>query len=239
MTDSDVQTAEWTAVPGYYCEVTDGQPDGNGQARSIDRKTANGRQVKGTVLAQRLSNRGYPVVDVYDYQGARFTRTVHSLQMLAFEGPPPPGQQVRHYNDVSTDNRWAPGGEASCGPGKPGNLVHGTEKQNRLDGMRNNPAAPPRPVRLCGCGQPVTQGSKSRCHDCVVAVGVDGAELLRMGYTPGAAAVELEYPSADGLVRLAVKYGGHTELPPAQPGLSQRVRTTVRNWLRFGRGDSK
>jgi hypothetical protein len=238
MTDSDVQTAEWTAVPGYYCEVTDGQPDGNGQARSIDRKTANGRQVKGTVLAQRLSNRGYPVVDVYDYQGARFTRTVHSLQMLAFEGPCPPGQQVRHYNDVSTDNRWAPGGEASCGPGKPGNLVHGTEKQNRIDGMRNSPAAPKPPPRLCEPhGNPVARGSKSRCHECVVEMGKDGAELLRMGLSREAAAAELEYPSPDGLWNLAVKYGGYVEPPPPRPRLSHRVITTVRSRLRRSRSD--
>ena len=34
------------------------------------------------------------------------------------------------WSDLSTDNRWAPGGEMNCGPGKPGNLVCGTPKEN-------------------------------------------------------------------------------------------------------------
>ena len=241
MTQGDVQTAEWTAVPGYYAEVTDGQPDGRGQARSVDRQAQGGRRVTGRVLSQRISSRGYVLVDVYNHEGVRETKTLHSLQMLAFEGPCPPGKQVRHYDDVSTNNRWAPGGEANCGPGKPGNLVYGTPKENIADGMRNNPAAAKPPPRLCvPHGVPVTRGSSTRCHECVVQLGRAGATLLRAGHSREDAANALAYSSPDGLYKLAVKYGGYTELPPAgPPRRSRRVMATVRHWLRFGRGDSR
>lgn len=74
-------------------------------------------------------------------------------------------------------------------------------------------------------------------------MGVDGAELLRQGYTPEEAAAELEYASASGLVKLAMKYGNleiadpDFKVAPPTLKLSQRVMTTVRHWLRFARGD--
>ena len=47
------------------------------------------------------------------------------------------------WSDLSTDNRWAPGGEMNCGPGKPGNLVCGTPKENaeRADAAGHAPHA--------------------------------------------------------------------------------------------------
>ena len=140
MTDSDTRTEEWTAIPGYFAEVTD-----DGQMRSVDRVLQGGRAVTGRVLATRVSNRGYVLVNVYDHDGVRQTRTVHTLMLLAFEGPLPRGMQARHWNDISDDNRWAPGGEANCGPGKPGNVIYGTRKQNDADRLRNNPEGIPRP----------------------------------------------------------------------------------------------
>jgi hypothetical protein len=123
MTDSDVQTVvEWTAIPGYYGELTK-----DGQVRSIDRKLVNGRQVRGRELARRISNRGYVLVDLYDYEGFRCTRTVHSLQLLTFVGPCPPGRETRHLNDIPYDNRW------------PENLCYGTPGENAADKVRNAP----------------------------------------------------------------------------------------------------
>jgi NUMOD4 motif len=249
MTANDPAAGSWKPIPGFsFYEASTGQPDGRGEIRSVDRTLPGGRRCKGQVLAARLSNSGYPQVNLRDDQGARQTRPVHSLMMLAHEGPCPPGKQVRHYNDISDDNRWAPGGEANCGPGKPGNLIYGTPKQNRDDRHRNSPPAPKPPPRLCACGQPVTKGSAKRCHDCVVQMGVDGAELLRAGLSREAAARQLEYPSPDGLVRLAVRYGGFesADLAPDlaakggtgtgdSAGLSRRVMVTVRRWLRRGR----
>ncbi len=69
------------------------------------------------------------------------TVSVHVLVMAAFEGPCPPGLQVRHWNDDPLDNRWAPGGEAGCRAGL-GNLVYGTPKQNAADKLRNRRRLP-------------------------------------------------------------------------------------------------
>lgn len=225
----------WKPIPGYFAEAST-----HGNFRSVDRTLANGTKRKATSLATTVSNRGYVLVKVYDHDGVRQTRTGHSLVLLAHEGECPPGMEVRHWNDVSDDNRWAPGGEASCGPGKPGNLLYGSKKQNRADGLRNTPPAPKPPPRLCEPhGRPVARGSKSRCHDCVAEVGIQGARLLRDGLSKEAAAAEIGYPSPDGLVTLAVKYGGHAPSPEpvtaaASPRWSQRVMTTVRGWLRRG-----
>jgi hypothetical protein len=121
VTVSDEITETWTAVPDYFCEVTT-----RGQARSVDRVLPGGRRVQGKLLAQRRSNRDYPIVDVYNYDGRRVTRTVHSLQMLAFAGPCPPGQETRHLDGNKEHNFWAP----AC---PPGNLVYGTKEENAAD----------------------------------------------------------------------------------------------------------
>jgi hypothetical protein len=136
VTASDERTETWQSIPGFSSyEASD-----RGGIRSVDRVLAGGRRCKGQVLAQRLSTRGYPQVNLNADDGTRQTREVHALMMAAFEGPCPPGRQVRHWNDVPTDNRWAPGGEANCGPGRPGNLVYGTPKQQWDDKLRNVPA---------------------------------------------------------------------------------------------------
>jgi hypothetical protein len=125
-------------------EATDGQPDGRAQVRSIDRVLAGGRRCKGQRIAQSLSTRGYPRVTIRDDDGVRHTIEVHALVMMAHEpGPCPPAfYQVRHWNDVSTDNRWAPGGEAAILAGGPGNLVYGDAKQQWDDKLRNRPSPP-------------------------------------------------------------------------------------------------
>lgn len=126
-------------IPGYSsCIAGD-----RGDIASIDRTLPDGRRRTGQVLKSRASNRPtgpgakYRLMNVTDDDGQRQTCTVHWLQMLAFEGPAAAGEQTRHYNDVPDDNRWAPGGEANCGPGKPGNLVRGTQPQNEADKARN------------------------------------------------------------------------------------------------------
>ena len=93
----------------------------------------------GKALAQRPSTRGYPQVNLNADDGTRQTREVHADDG-GVRGPVTPGRQVRHWNDIPTDNRWAPGGEANCGPGRPGNLVYGTPKQQWDDKLRNVPA---------------------------------------------------------------------------------------------------
>jgi hypothetical protein len=150
MTASDVQAGTWAPCgpPFTSYEASDGQPDGFARVRSVDRTLAGGRRCKGQRIAQSLSTRGYPKVTIRDDDGNRVTIEVHALVMMAHEpGPRPPGAQVRHWNDESTDNRWAPGGEAAILAGGPGNLVYGDAKQQWDDKLRNRPS-PPQPRSL-------------------------------------------------------------------------------------------
>ena len=135
MTASDERTETWKAIPGFSSyEASD-----RGGIRSVDRVLAGGRRCKGQVLAQRLSTRGYPQVNLNADDGTRQTREVHALMMAAFEGPCPPGRQVRHWDDDPQHNVWAPGGEEACRRGE-GNLIYGTPKQQWDDKLRNVPA---------------------------------------------------------------------------------------------------
>jgi hypothetical protein len=140
MTDSDVQTELWARIPGFSSyEVSS-----RGRVRSVDRRLANGRRQPGKDLALRFSTRGYPQTNLVDDEGTPRTREVHGLMMPALtaayepENAQPPGTQVRHWNDVSDDNRWAPGGEDACDRGE-GNLIWGTPKQQWDDKLRNVP----------------------------------------------------------------------------------------------------
>src|SRR6266498_3459825 len=163
MTASDEITGTWTAVPGYFCEVTS-----RGQARSVDRVLGNGRRVKGSPLSVTLSNRGYVLVKVYDHDGVRQTRTMHSLMMAAFEPGRPPGTEIRHWNDIGDDNRWAPGGEAACRAGS-GTWCTGRRSRTGRTGCGTSlrrwsrivagPAAPLITLRHgCGGGHGESQG---------------------------------------------------------------------------------
>jgi hypothetical protein len=49
---------------------------------------------------------------------------VHSLVILAFVGPRPDGEQVRHLNGNPADNRLT-------------NLAYGTQSQNQQDSLRH------------------------------------------------------------------------------------------------------
>ena len=137
MTDTSVTTEVWEPIGHGFSAY---QASNHGQVRSVDRTLADGRYRRGVVLKTRVSNRGYVLVNVRDDNGAVQTRTVHTLEMLAFVGLPPPGQQTRHYDDNPLNNRWEPGAEkASRAAG--GNLFYGTQEENDADKARN--AAPP------------------------------------------------------------------------------------------------
>ena len=57
--------------------------------------------------------------------------------MLAWEGPCPPGKQVRHYDDDPDHNWWMPGGEAAIVAAGVGGLMYGTPKEQWQDKVRN------------------------------------------------------------------------------------------------------
>lgn len=191
MTASEVQTGRWLPIPGFSAyEACD-----RGEIRSVDR-AAGGRQLRGRVLKTRVAGTSpYPLVNLTDDQGVRQTRTVHSLVLLTFAGPCPEGQESLHFNDVPTDNRW------------PENLGYGTHPENVVQRMLNRPAAP-KPVKVCARCQNEFEGNGRRCHSCVVQLGELAAVRLAEGIDLEKVAEELGYPSAVGIWRLAVRYGG-------------------------------
>jgi hypothetical protein len=137
MTASNVPAEVWRPIGHGFTAY---QASDLGQIRSVDRTLAGGRRCKGIVLKTRVSNRGYLLVNLRDDYGVVQTRTVHTLVMLAFAGPPRAGLETRHLDDDPLNNRWAPGGE-KVSREHGGNLVYGTPAQNAADKIRN--AAPP------------------------------------------------------------------------------------------------
>ena len=117
-------TERWVAVPGYEgaYEVSD-----LGRVRSLRRRVWTmsrwGHMVRTTVPERILkaSNSGGPYMRVnLCADGRRDFRSVARMVLEAFEGPCPVGEEARHLNGVSADNRLI-------------NLAYGTPKQNAED----------------------------------------------------------------------------------------------------------
>jgi HNH endonuclease/NUMOD4 motif len=196
MTDSET----WRPVPGYPgYEASDvAGPDLHGRFRSVDREQ-NGRIYRGTILATRVSNKGYVLVDLRDAQGRKKTRSAHTVLLETWVGPRPRGQEACHGNDVSADNRLE-------------NLRWDDPPANKEDSFRNGrPRAAPKPVRLCvRCGVALEPGRGGRrCHACVTEIGERAADLLRAGVSLDEVADKLDYPHLSGLHQLARVYGGY------------------------------
>lgn len=92
----------WRPVPGYagFYEVSD-----RGAVYSLGRSAAH-----GGLLKPQVNPAGYLFVRLHKY-GRVKTRTVGSLVLLAFRGPPaPPGTRARHGAggrlDDSLTNLW-------------------------------------------------------------------------------------------------------------------------------------
>lgn len=210
----------WAQLPGFskYEVSADGFGPDQRPVRSVDR-TVGARRIKGVLLSVKVGTHGYLEVKIYDDSGKQQTRTVHSLVMLAYAGPCPAGQEVRHFDDSPFNNRWRPGPEVEA-VAAGGNLFYGTKAQQQTDKYRNGR---PRPaVRHCvRCGGEFT-GNARRCHECVVAIGIEAARLMRAGKSAPAAAAALDYPSVEGIVSLAVTHGGYGR------SFTQRVLVTLR-----------
>lgn len=109
------------AIPGY-----DGyQVSDTGVVRSY-RKPGGGRRARPIIIGGTLDDHGYPSSHLVDDAGREVTVRIHSLLALAFIGPRPEGQEVRHVNGDRTDCRLA-------------NLAYGTRSENCLDREQHNP----------------------------------------------------------------------------------------------------
>lgn len=98
----DASDERWLAVPGYegIYEVSD-----LGRVRSIPRIDNLGRHWRGLILRPAPQARtGYLGVRL-SRSGVTSTHAIHRLVMLAFIGPPPPGQEVCHGPNGRLDNR--------------------------------------------------------------------------------------------------------------------------------------
>ena len=226
-----MMTATWKSMAALGFSAYEACTDGS--LRSVDRIVGERQALKGTVLKTRPSNRGYPLVNLTQDDGKRVTRTVHSLILATFDGLPPSGMVGRHLNDDPTDNRWAPGATREQRIAAGGNLMYGTPPENEADKVANGnrPAAA---VKLCVRCQGPMVGNGRRCHECVVWIGVTAAELLSGGTPLGSACEQLEYPSAEGLHTLAVKYGGYGVRPPVAESWLRRVMAALRDRLDLG-----
>jgi hypothetical protein len=209
---------EWKPVPGarHY------EASSHGRVRSVDRVTG-GRQLRGKVLATRASAQtGYVLVNIRLDDGPAVTRSVHRLVLLAFAGECPDGQESCHEDDNPQHNWWHPDPDRT-------NLHWGDRDHNIGRRMANHPAKP-KPERYCiRCGQVVHQGGR-RCHDCVVDLGKRAASLLTGGMDLAEVCKVLEYPSAEGMHKLAVRYGGYAA--PPKPGPLRRVTARLAVTLR-------
>lgn len=199
---SDEEAEVWKGIPGYP-----GYQSGwDGHFRSLDRVSPTGRSLKGQSVPTRLSNKGYPLVDLRDGEGKRVTRSAHTVMLETFAGKCPEGMEARHLDDVPDRNTWRPGTEEES-RARGGNLFWGTKEQNREDRRRNGLPPAPKPEKDClRCAKPF-EGNGKRCHPCVVDIGRSAAEMLTCGQTLAEVAKKLDYPSPEGIHTLAVRYG--------------------------------
>lgn len=117
----------WMPVPGF-----EGFYEANaelGQVRSVARKAlcrgGKYRSVSPKVLAGTPDKDGYLLITLYAGSKASKKMTkIHWVIMETFVGPRPPELEVRHLNDIKSDNRLE-------------NLVYGTGVENWED-WRNN-----------------------------------------------------------------------------------------------------
>jgi len=114
----------WRDIFGYvgYYQVSDW-----GMVRSLDRvvprKNGTMMKLKGRILRFNLNNGGYRMV-VLSKNRVQTIVAVHQFVAVAFIGPCPEGQQVRHGPNGQWDNSVY-------------NLCYGTPRANQLDRVRD------------------------------------------------------------------------------------------------------
>lgn len=237
MTDSDERPEGWKPVaPMDGCCFSGYEVSDKAQARSIDRTQGN-RQLRGKVLASRPDGDGYVLVDFRcdstdpDHK-RRHTFLLHKVVLTTFDKPCPDGMEACHSPRGPAFNWWPEGVRWDT------KAVNGAERtvslaaEGRAANGRPMRAPKPPPAPCIRCGAPIATGGR-RCHECVVAIGKEAADLLRAGVRLEDANEQLEYANAVYLHNLAVKYGGWGQCPTCAPAADGRS-VTMRE--RFARG---
>ena len=231
MTHSDAMPPlKWEPVPG----CSSYKASTHGEVWSVDRDLPDGRHRTGQRIRTRLNNSGYPLINMTNDEGERITRTLHTVMLTTFDGECPDGQTARHLDDDPQHNTWAPGETAEERIAAGGNLMWGTWPEQVADGFRNGGRrlAEPKPLKYCILCGDVFDTPGRRCGDCLAKLGRAAAVLLVQGTDLGGACRQLDYPSAEGLHKLAVKYGGYGTPPPPQPRWLRRVSARLSVTLR-------
>jgi hypothetical protein len=181
--------------------------------------------VNGKIMRTRVLNSGYEAVNVIrDSDGRQVCVLVHVMVLLAhhpaFRGLDrfPDGLETRH-NPVT-------------GPlfnAYPEGLWPGTKAQNAAD--KDEPV-PQHPCRNAPACPNMVVTPDRRCVDCVIAVGREAADLLRLGMPLQQVAERFGYTGPDWVYSLAVKHGGYegtkADARTQRPRLGQRVRLSAR-----------
>lgn len=198
----------WAVVPGYSrYEWSDKGPV---------RRAADGHAMKTSV-----NNSGYETVKVVrDSDGKQVTVTVHAMVLLAhhpaFRGLDkfPDGLETRHNPAVGDKlfNAYPEGLWPGTRPENDAERTASLAAEGRAANGRPMAAPKPPPASCIRCGGPVTRGGR-RCHECVVAIGVEATELMRAGVKLEDANERLDYANAVYLHNLAVRYGGWGHCP--------------------------
>jgi len=110
MSDTNPTEGETRPIPGYPGYL-------------VSRSGVIYSQRTGRPLMGAINEKGYRRVNLSSNGKYRVIRA-HRAVLLAFIGPPKPGQIARHLNCVATDNRLE-------------NLAWGTHLENVQDGIRN------------------------------------------------------------------------------------------------------
>lgn len=107
---------QWRPIPGFEGLY---EASNLGQIRS-PRK----------ILKQRLSNKGYPVVEL-SKNGRSRESLVHRQVLKAFHGEPLPGDECRHLNGIPTDNQLENLEWGSHSENAVDQVAHGTHRNTR------------------------------------------------------------------------------------------------------------
>jgi NUMOD4 motif len=145
VSDTPPWPEEWKPVPGFSSY----EASCHGRVRSVDRVNAAGRRMTGRIMATRVSNKGYVLVNMTDDKGTKQTRTVHTVVLTAFAGQCPPGQEACHRDDNPLHNWWHPDPETT-------NLHWARTRSTSGSGRRTRPQRRSRSATASGAARSST-----------------------------------------------------------------------------------
>jgi hypothetical protein len=235
MTDSSERPETWKPVPEIDgCTYSGYQASDKGRYRSIDRVSGN-RHLTGKVLAGKPHEDGYVLMTIRcdstdpDHD-RRHTYAMHKVVLTTFDRPCPPGMEACHSPKGPAFNWYPEGIRWDTQPANDAERTAALAAKGRAANGR--PMAVPKPPATCiRCGGPITRPGGRRCHECVVAIGQEAADLLRAGVRLEDANEQLGYANAVYLHALAVKYGGWGCCPACSRTATETAPVTFRERL--------